>query len=391
MEMDDTSTTENKVMRNNNGGEPPSSRLCAKCKEQVGVYTLRRNNSYCRDCLEEYLSQKVRGALCKRGGLIGGEKVGLCFSGGMSSLCAAYLIEAHSRIPSGERRQRKKVPFDMKVFHVDILGESLYQDARVEKIMEQNPPWCQEVEIVKAEDVLFQEQKAPDEHIKNLIDSISDSTGREDLKMILIRETMLEKAMKEGWSYILMANTADARAREAVAATAKGQGFVLSSFSCAIDSRYGEGRPRVVYCMKDVTQEEVDCLSSALLAEDVVQQGDLVCADKKNIHNLADIFTKQLQMSNPGGVSNIMSSVAKLTEFDWETDNPACCPLCWAPMHEDEMLGAHASETPLASVCESCKVGVFGCLTNEELAKSEHASQIFNKLPDVIRNRILNK
>lgn len=390
MEMNGTNTVDKKGT-SNNGGEPSSPRLCAKCKEHVGLYTLRRNNSYCRDCLEEYLSQKVRGALCKRGGLIGGEKVGLCFSGGMSSLCATYLIEAHSRIPSGERRQRKKVPFDMTVFHVDLLGENVYQDARVEKIMEQNPPWCPQIDIVKAEDVLFQEQMACGENIKNLIDSVSDSTGREDLKMILIRETMLAKAMMEGWSYILMANTADARAREAVAATAKGQGFVLSSFSCAIDSRYGEGRPRVVYCMKDVSQEEVDCLSSALLGEDVVQQCDVSCTDKKNIHNLADVFTKQLQMSNPGGVSNIMSSVAKLTDFDWEKDNPVCCPLCWAPMHEDEVLGANASETPLASVCESCKVGVFGCLTNEELAQSEHASQIFNKLPDVIRNRILNK
>eukprot|EP00889_Picochlorum_renovo_P008289 jgi/Picre1/35319/NNA_002781.t1 len=109
-------------------------------------------------------------------------------------------------------------------------GYSLYQDARVERIMEQDPPWCQEIEIVKAEDVLFQEQKAPGEHIKSLIDSIPDSTGREDLKMILIRETMLEKAMKEGWSYILMANTADARAREAVAATAKGQGLYYLHF-----------------------------------------------------------------------------------------------------------------------------------------------------------------
>lgn len=380
----------NTTVKGDDGGEPPSARLCAKCKEHVGLYTLRRNNAYCRSCLEDYLSQKVRGSICKRGGLIGGEKVGLCFSGGMSSLCATYLIEAHNRIPAGERRQRKKVPFDMSIFHVDLLGESLYQDARVENIMEQNLPWCPEVDIVRAEQVLFKEQGTDSACIENLLQSITDATGREDLKTILIRETMLEKARMEGWPYILMANTADTRAREAVAAAAKGQGFTLSSFSCAIDSRYGE-HPRIIYCMKDVTQEEVECLSSALLGEEVAQQCGESYADKKNIHNLADIFTKQLQMSNPGGVSNIMSSVAKLTEFDWEKDTPVCCPLCWSPMHEDEMVEEEdASETPLARVCESCKVGVFGCLTNKELAQSDHASQILRTLPDVIRHRILN-
>lgn len=197
----------NTAVKGDDGGEPPSARLCAKCKEQVGLYTLRRNNAYCRSCLEEYLSQKVRGSICKRGGLIGGEKVGLCFSGGMSSLCATYLIETHNRIPAGERRQRKKVPFDMRIFHVDLLGESLYQDAQVENIMEQNLPWCPEVDIVRAEQVLFKEQGTDSACIENLLQSITDATGREDLKTILIRETMLEKARMEGWPYILMANT----------------------------------------------------------------------------------------------------------------------------------------------------------------------------------------
>lgn len=351
--------------------------VCGKCKESDGVFLLRKQNRYCAQCLELSLVTKIRGAVKnKQGGLVGGEQIGLCVSGGASSLCAWYLLDKYISSPADQRRERRKVPFDMHVVHVkDLAQRGAYPD-----ILQKMKYECT-VEELSAEDLLYPGSSG--KHMATLFDSVTDLTGKQDLENILLRRALIQKAKDCGWSHIFMCHTSDKKAAEAVAAAAKGQGYTLSGFSQTVETR--ENHPSIVYCMKNISLEEVECLSSSILGR---QPGTAAKAevDKKNIHDLATSFTALLQNSNPGGVSNIMSSIGKL---DSARDDISRCPLCTNHLHAEELLASKSlNESYLLALCDSCKVGIFGCFSNESLIASEHALDVFSKLPMCIQEDI---
>lgn len=350
--------------------------ICGKCKEAEGVFLLRRQNRYCQQCLELSLVNKVRGAVKhKKGGLVGGEKIGICVSGGPSSLCAWYLLDKYISSPANGRREGKKIPFDMKPIYVTDIQKTSSPDETCLEFMRRE---CPNVEEMKAGDILYPESLGTD-CVAALLESVTDLTAKEDLKNILLKKAMLQKARDSGLSHIFMCHPSDTKASEAVAAAAKGQGYALSRFAQTVES-YKDVQPKILYCMKDVSLEEVECLSSSILGVPVSKKADV---NRYNIHDLAVHFTTMLQESNPGGVSNIMSSIGKL---DPHGEGTSHCPLCMEPLHPDEIESFDT--TQFAALCDSCKVGIFGDLSNERLAQSAHAQDVFSKLPKCIQEDI---
>ena len=353
---------------------------CCKCKAEPGLYVLRKQNAYCKDCLEWAIVQKIRCTMRKPGGLCGRERVGLSVSGGVSSMCAWYILEQHVRIPADARRDKKRLPFDMDVVHVTGLGfkEECNADERIAQFHEMEGGSTHAWETVDANVVLYGSDTG-DTCIKSLLDVITDETARTDMQHILLKRTLLEKGRMAGWSHVLLGSTADKRAADAVAAAAKGQGNLLSKFSQAVDD--GASTPRLVYCMKDVSLEEVIHLTRALTGNGVED------ASEKAVHDINDLaihFTRQLQSSNPGGVSNIMSTIGKLVNV--AGDKQTHCPLCTEAMHEDEKPNVELCQKTIAAVmCDSCKSGIFGCFTNDSLVENDHVTDILSKLPPCIR------
>lgn len=359
--------------------ESQSSRyMCGKCKQAEGVFLLRRQNRYCKECLELSLVSKVRGSVRhKRGGLDGGEKVGIFVSGGRSSLCAWYILDRFISSPVDGRREKRKIPFDMHVVHVVDIGEG----RKASCVMEYMRQECPGLEEIKAEEVLYPESQGNPSRITELLETIQDCTGRKDLENILLKRVMLHKARECGWSHICTGHSADTKAAEAVAAAAKGQGYVLSRFSETVESYDGDVGAKILYCMKDVSLEEVSCLSASIMGGSVPVEADI---NRHDIHDLAMHFTTLLQQSNPGGVSNILSSLGKL---DLPEPHVPTCPLCLEPLHPDEVPDS-CSETQLDALCDSCKVGIFGSASHTSLAGSDYALDVFSKLPMCIQNDI---
>ena len=373
------------------GEENPEDAVvcCCKCKAEPGLYVLRKQNAYCKDCLEWAVAQKVRCTMRKPGGLCGRERVGLSVSGGASSMCAWYILDQHVRIPADARRDKKRLPFDMDVIHVTGLGfkEECNLQERIARFPDMEDGSTREWETVDAAAVLYgsgTEDGAGNGCIETLLNSISDETARTDMQYILLKRTLLEKGRMSGWSHVLLGSTADKRAADAVAAAAKGQGNLLSTFSQAADD--GASIPRLVYCMKDVSLEEVIHLTRALTSNAVDNAADKAVHD---INDLAFHFTKQLQSSNPGGVSNIMSTIGKLANV--AGGERTHCPLCTESMHEDEQPSVELCQKTIAAVmCDSCKSGIFGCFTNDSLVDNDHVTDILSKLPPCIQMDIEN-
>ena len=352
--------------------------ICGKCKEAEGKFLLRRQNRYCQKCLEMSLVGKVRGAVRNKcGGLVGGEKVGIFVSGGPSSLCAWYILDQYISSPANGRREKRKIPFDMDVVHVVDIGDEKRSSSLMMEYLRQE---CPRLEEIQAAEVLYPECPGQD-RMSELLESVKDYTGRRDLENILLKRVMIEKAREHGWSHIFLGHSADTMASEAVAAAAKGQGYVLSRFSQKVESYGGENQPKMLYCMKDVSLEEISCLAPTIMGGVETVDTDV---NRHDIHDLAVHFITLLQQSNPGGVSNIMSSIGKLEVP--EQDGPLC-PLCKEPLHPDERQSPDL-DTCLDSVCDSCKIGIFGSSSNEPLAGSEYAHDVFSKLPVCIQNDI---
>jgi hypothetical protein len=182
-----------------------------------------------------------------------------------------------------------------------------------------------------------------------------------------------------------LCHSADTKAAEAVTAAAKGQGYILSRFSQAVESCSDQNQAKILYCMKDVSLEEVSCMSSIIMDQSVSIETDVNIHD---IHDLAVQFTTLLQQSNPGGVSNIMSSIGKLNVPDQDVP---LCPLCMEPLHPHERQILARDGIFLDSLCDSCKIGIFGSSSNDTMAGSEYAQDVFGKLPVCIQNEIMGQ
>lgn len=76
--------------------------------------------------------------------------------------------------------------------------------------------------------------------LNNLVQSITDVTGREDLLVNLRHRLLLQVARAHGYTRLILGDTQTTAAVRVVAAACKGQGYVLPTLVAAYDARYGE-------------------------------------------------------------------------------------------------------------------------------------------------------
>ena len=94
----------------------------------------------------------------------------------------------------------------------------------------------------------------------------------------------------------------------------------------------------------------------------------------KNLHDLARAFAAQLLRSNPGGVSNILGTAAKL---EGSAAGGKACGLCGEVLADGEAGNR-------AGVCDACTIGVFGGWHDET-----RAARTMALLPAEIRSRCM--
>jgi len=343
------------------------------------------------------MSTKVRGVLRKQGGVAAGDKIAIAVSRGKSSACLLYLMK-YLRSDPREARQRYKIPFDFVTITV-AENEKIDYSKYLEDFKRTHEVSTHSVDVPLCHVFATKDQLSGDEwdKLQKLLSLVRDKTGRQDLIHHLKRYLILNTATAYGCSKVLLGQTANMMAAEAVSAAAKGQGYALPSNAQAVDDRYGSKFPSILHPMKDISDEEVYCLSSTIL-QDVIHENEQEPQhlDKNDINDLAKSFISLVQNSNPGGVSNIMSSISKLEPFDWCHDDGntssdsslKLCTLCFAPLHECdkvEMSSIHAS--PINSTCLCCREGIFGCIRPDDV-NSDSARDIFQHLPSPLQARM---
>ena len=334
------------------------------------------------------LAAKIRGAIRKPGGIVAGDVVALGVSSAFSSsACVLYLMR-YIKSKVGEPWEKYKLPFNLVVIHV-VTSEDGGEDETNELIIQK---LCNDVHASFVSihiDAVFSEQVngRAGNSVNDLLDTIVDPTGKEDMKSILIKRILLQTASKHGCSSLLLGYTSDKLAATAISAAAKGQGYSLPVTIQIIDKRYGKDMPNIVLCSKEVSEEEVHCILTSV-ADFAAKEGENsdteIDIDKKNLNQLAKHFVAMVQDSNPGGIQNIMSSLGKLVPFDVDEDL-YLCPICYAPLHQDEVPTVEDCRASLiAACCDSCRVGIFGCINKEDVHDNSTIDIVVEKLPQSI-------
>lgn len=174
---------------------------------------------------------------------------------------------------------------------------------------------------------------------------------------------------------IVLGDTADTLAATAVARAAKGQGHLLGDV--------GVSDAGLAYIMRDLGKDWVQAYARAAgKFPDAVDERQE--HDDKNVNDLTRVFAAQLLESNPGGVSNILSTVGKLqasrdvdVDVDVRGDGGArSCAVCEEALCEDEPDNR-------CGVCDACATGVFGDWRDEEAA-----ARTTSLLPETLRLRL---
>lgn len=347
-------------------------------------FTLRKGQSQiCGPCLELMLAAKVRGAIRKPGGIVSGDCVALGVSSALSSsACVLYLMR-YIKSKIGEPWEKYKLPFDLVVIHV-VTPEVEQEDGENVSIIQK---LCSDVHAsfvsIHLDDV-FSDEVNNCYSVGGLLDKIVDPTGKEDMKSILIKRLLLKTASSHGCSSLLLGHTSDRLAASAISAAAKGQGYSLPVTIQIIDNRYGKDMPTIILCSKDVSREEMHCILTSV-TDFATKEGEYrdieIDMDKKNLNQLAKHFVAMVQDNNPGGIQNIMSSLAKLVPFDFD-EELYLCPICFAPLHQDEVPtveDCHASL--IATCCDSCRAGIFGSIDKGDSFTNSTIDTVMERLP----------
>lgn len=308
--------------------------------------------------------QKIRAGIRGNGAVIPNDHVAVAVSGGPSSSLLCHVAK-RMQTDRMETRGKDKIPFTMVLIHV--INPFVEAENDLTSIFDQA------IERVPLEDVYIDDENCTEDRKRRLfalLESVSDVTGRQDLLEYLQRRVLLDTAVRLGCSKLLLGHNALNMSVRNVAATVKGRGYALPGDFTHIDARHvSRGGPALVYPLKDVSQEEIDSLTSRLRlisSDGTGEEGRTsLPRDKSNINSLAMDFIKGVQGHNPGVTYNINSTVSKLRNFSWndgDTEYPEIlCPLCYAPLADDELLNLTSpSNYQLTSyACDSCRNQIF--------------------------------
>ncbi|GMH40423.1 hypothetical protein BSKO_08327 [Bryopsis sp. KO-2023] len=378
-------STQNGACRSNNeNGGVSSSQACSKCKEMEAVASIRQNERVCAECLFEAVRAKFRYALKTKGVINRGDRVLVPATGDSATQALLDLLLVH-RNPDDSRPVRGKVNFALGVVWVDAScldeRENITQyrsplervRSGVESVMEMHG--CGNVDFVRIplEDIALDTGHETGPRLKQVLDGVSDQTGKEDFIKHLKRRLIIQYAESNSFNKIASADSATSIAIHLIGSSAKARGFDLPGDIHYHDARLGAGNPVEIRPLRDLFSKELGvychfrniptCSSLRGLSEK---------SEKKSINDLAENFVLGLQSAFPSGLSSILRTGSKLQSFEFNRDHPVggthesdiepsrLCRLCYAPM-PSEMVNLGKDVEEMAS-CWKEKF-CFCCLT----------------------------
>ncbi|GMP97463.1 hypothetical protein CsSME_00045706 [Camellia sinensis var. sinensis] len=144
--------------------------------------------------------------------------------------------------------------------------------------------------------------------LKELVNTVSDLTGKEDL-MLHLRMLSLQKiALQNGYTKLVLGTCTSRIACHVIATTVKGQGYSLAADIQYVDARW---EIPVVLPLRDCLTQELDMLCCL----DSLRTVKVFDNPRSGINGLVSAFIKVLQEENPSRECTIVRTAGKLTPF----------------------------------------------------------------------------
>lgn len=366
-----------------------SRRTCMKCCTSEAVAVVRMDDPLCRTCFLAYFTHKFRATIGKARAVRAGEKVLLAFSGGQSSSAMLHLVSegVSSRVP-------KKLRFEPGVVFIDE-GEILNCDKEerlrsVEQITEITSKIGFPYHQLCLEDAFDWEKFTQDgttccrnlekletgkdnaEKLKCLLEATLSLTAKEDLVKTLRTRVLLDTARKEGYSKVMLGDSATRISIRLLSDISQGRGGDLPYDTGFSDERHGDVifiRPMREFMIKEIALynyfNRVETVSIRKLGS--------MTHSHASIDHLTEEFVSSLQLEFPFTVSTIFRTGDKLSGKEFSDDHPICA-FCGVPsilgerLHSVDLYDSTRPSSSTSDCCSDCN-GRCSSSSGQQLSK----------------------
>ncbi|KAK9290849.1 hypothetical protein L1049_009027 [Liquidambar formosana] len=244
-------------------------------------------------------------------------------------------------------------------------------------------PPKKELHVVPIENIYSSDSSDGRSRLKELLDAVSDATGKEDLRLHLRMLCLQKIAFENGYNKLVLGSCTSRIACHVISATVKGQGYSLPADIQYVDSRW---EIPVVLPLRDCLAQELNILCRI----DSLKTVEVLNGSCSGINGLVSSFITLLQEENPSRECTIVRTAGKLTPFHFnkipdsldsdvhlasqrrhkkfnikpnKSISPeSFCPICNSPLNKSDMLSLSSLEscqmsadTFGASCCPSCQ------------------------------------
>ncbi|XP_020093022.1 cytoplasmic tRNA 2-thiolation protein 2 [Ananas comosus] len=389
---------------------------CSKC----GDGDAREGcNGACTACFRAYLFGKFKLAVTSNAMIAPTDNLLVAFSGGPASRVALQFIhEMQSKlVKSWDASNSQALPvFGVGVAFIDESIFSLKQSHEIEKAIENVQLIVSSISSVykgihikPIENICSSDSKDGRSRLSELLDMITDNTGKEDFLQYLRMLSLQKIALENGYSKLILGSCTSAIACHVISATVKGQGYSLPADVHYVDTRW---EVPVVLPLRDCLAQEL----SLLCHLDSLKTQQLLDRPSAGINGLVSSFVTRLREENPSRERTIVRTAEKLKPFCFNkfsangyhdflpsrlrpkfqnADNSdsvlseVLCPICGSPLSEIELHNMRSTEGEARTraeiffthCCQSC---CFQILPNGAAAYEK----FFSLLPQLMMRRV---
>ncbi|KAI3694539.1 hypothetical protein L1987_77506 [Smallanthus sonchifolius] len=323
-DQDENSSTENKLAADANGVDKHRRHrmTCLKCKAvEATIFTGGDGGGrFCADCFRSNLYGKFKLAVTSNAMISPIDKVLVAFSGGTSSRVALQFVsemqlKAQKNYDATANRDRSLPVFGVGVAFIDESEIHPVTSAVLDKAVEDIkqivcslPPPTKELHVAPISRIYSTKTSDGKQMLQNLMNSVGDATGKDDLLAHLRMLSLQKIAVENGYAKLVIGSCTSRIACHVLAATVKGQGYSL-----AADIQYADARWEVpvVLPLRDCPLQELNILCSL----DSLKIVEIFNEPGAGINGLISSFVKILQEENPSRECTMVRTAGKLTPF----------------------------------------------------------------------------
>ncbi|OIS97662.1 PREDICTED: cytoplasmic tRNA 2-thiolation protein 2-like [Nicotiana attenuata] len=319
----------NDVANGRKSTEQLSIAVCVKCKvnktiasaasaEGGGDFSGGDSGRFCADCFRSNLYGKFRYSVTSNAMISPSDNVLVAFSGGTCSRVALqFTHEMQSKAQKNyDASPDRALPvFGVGVAFIDEKAISAVSsddlDRAIEKlklILSDLAPPVKQFHVVPTEAIYSLKAGDAKDRLNELINAVSDVTGKEDLVEHLRMLSLQKIALEHGYTKVLLGTCTSRIACRVLEATVKGRGYSLAADIQYVDARW---KIPVVLPLRDCLIHELNTLCSL----DSLMTVEVFNGTHAGINGLVSSFVKLLQEENPSRESTIMRTAGKLTPF----------------------------------------------------------------------------